>query len=155
MSGILRTALIASAALAPVAAAPHPLLVAGTVVPGVPTPETEIRSVLGFWDRARAQHDVRVLDRILAPEFAAVTAAGARLDRAALLEAGAPELGARMIERENLVIHLDGSSATATSRVVRIGTPRGDETADVTSETLILRRDGESWLIVSSASAQP
>ena len=155
MSLILRTALIAAAAFAPAPAAAHPLLVAGTVVPGVPTPETEIRSIIGFWDRARAQHDVRVLDRILAPEFTAATPSGARLDRAALLASGAPERGARMIEREGLAIAIQGDRATAVSRLIRIGTPRGAETADVATETLALRRSGDSWLIVSSASARP
>lgn len=155
MSRILRTALIAAAVLAPAAAAAHPLLVAGTVVPGVPTPETEIRSVLGFWDRARAQHDVRVLDHILAPEFAAITTAGTALGRTALLATGAPERGARMIEREALAIAIEGDRATATSRLIRIGTPRGPETADVTTETLTLRRSGDRWLIASSVSARP
>ncbi|HEX8655019.1 MAG TPA: nuclear transport factor 2 family protein [Allosphingosinicella sp.] len=148
----LHLAAAVAAGFAPVAAAAHPLLAAATVVPGVPTPETEIRSVLGFWDRARAQHDVRVLDRLLAPEFAAITAAGAPLGRAALLAGGAPERGARMIEREGLAVAIDGDRATATSRLVRIGTPRGAETAEVTRETLTLRREGETWLIVRSVS---
>ncbi|HEX8366532.1 MAG TPA: nuclear transport factor 2 family protein [Allosphingosinicella sp.] len=144
--------LAATAGLAPAATVAQPMLFAGTVVPGVPTPETEIRSVLGFWDRARAQHDAGILDRILAPEFAAVTAAGTPLGRQALLAGGAPERGARMIDREGLVIAIDGDRATAASRVIRIGTPCGAETADVTIETLTLRREGGTWLIVRSVS---
>ena len=144
--------LAAAAGLAPAATVAQPILFAATIVPGVPTPETEIRSVLGFWDRARAQHDVGVLDRILAPEFAAIGAAGAPLSRAALLAQGAPERGARMIDREGLVIAIDGDRATAASRVIRIGTPRGDETAEFTTETLTLRRQGDTWLIVRSVS---
>ena len=153
MPRLLAVSLFAAAAAIPAAAAAYPLFVAGTVVPGVPSAETEIRSVLGFFDRARAQHDAGVLDRILAPEFEAVTSAGARLGRSAFLRSGAPERGARMIEREELVVQVEGSRATATSRLIRIGTRRGPETADFARETLLLRRTGERWLIVSAAAA--
>jgi len=136
------------ALLAPAAAVAHPLLVAGTVVPGVPTPETEIRSVLGFFDRARAQQDVGVLARITAEDFAAATADGVRLDRAALLAGAAPEAGARMIVRDDLAVKVSQDSASATARVTRIGTPRGPETSEVTRETVELRRSGDAWLIV-------
>jgi ketosteroid isomerase-like protein len=148
---ILASIMLASAA----AGAAHPLLVAGTVVPGVPTPETEVRSVLGFWDRARARHDAAVLARITAVDFAATTADGAALTRSALLAGAAPEAGARMILRDDLAVRIDGDAATATARLTRIGTPRGPETADVTLETVALRRSGDSWLIVSVEAKRP
>lgn len=137
--------------LTALAAAPAPPLSA-TVIPGKPTAETEIASVLGRWDRARAQGDVRVLAEVMAKDFTATWLDGGRLSRADILAGKAPEAGARLIYREDIAVAVAGDTATFTSRVIRIGTVRGPDRADVTRETVSLRRFGDAWRLVSSRS---
>src|SRR3712207_4605494 len=94
--------LLLVACVAALAATP----VAADVVPGTPTPETEIRNVLGRWDRARAQHDVAVLAELLDEAFVAAGTGGEQLSRADLLAGRAPERGARLITRDDLRVNV-------------------------------------------------
>lgn len=142
----MRLALLLLALAAPLAATPA----AADIVPGVPSAETEIAGILGRWDRARAQSDERVLAEIMAEDFAATWAGGGRLGRADILAGRAPEAGARLIYREDIHVAVAGRSAVFTSRVIRIGTALGPDRAEVTRETVTLRREGESWRLVSS-----
>ena len=138
--------LIAAAAAAVVPAPPA----AADVVPGTPTAETEIRNVLGRWDRARAQHDGRVLGEIMAEDFTARTADGESLDRADILAGRAPERGARMIFRDDLQIVVSGGRATTRSLATRVGTARSADEGVTTRETLVLRAGDGGWQLVSS-----
>jgi ketosteroid isomerase-like protein len=131
---------------APLAAAPA----AADVVPGIPSAETEIAGVLGRWDRARAQSDARVLAELMAADFAATWAEGGRLGRADIIAGRAPEAGARLIYREDIHVAVAGGDAVFTSRVIRIGTASGPDRAEVTRETVTLRREGDTWRLVSS-----
>ena len=147
----MRSALLLLAALA--AAAPA-VPSAATVVPGVPSAETDIASALGRWDRARAQDDRRVLAEVMAEDFTATWLEGGRLTRADILAGRAPEAGARLIFREDILIQVSGRTATATTKVIRIGTAAGPERGEVTRETLTLRREGDRWRLVTSRSAR-
>lgn len=131
---------------APLAATP----VAADVVPGEPSAETEIANVLGRWDRARAQRDARVLAELMAEEFAATWAGGGRLTRADILAGRAPEAGARLIYREDIAVTVAGGHAVFTSRVIRIATALGPDRAEITRETVSLRREGGSWRLASA-----
>jgi ketosteroid isomerase-like protein len=143
----MRLPLLAALAFAALlAAAPA----AADVVPGVPSAETEIASVLGRWDRARAQRDARVLAEIMAEDFAATWAEGGRLTRADILAGRAPEAGARLIYREDIAVTVAGGSATFTSRVIRIGTALGPDRAEISRETVTLRRERDRWRLVGS-----
>jgi ketosteroid isomerase-like protein len=151
MRYLLRPALLL-AALAGAAAPVAPL--AADVVPGIPSAEVEIGGVLGRWDRARAQHDERVLDEILASDFVATgPASGSRLTRADILAGRALENGARLAVRERLDVRLSGDTATAHSLVNWIGTRQDPTGGRMISETVTLRREGDRWLLVGSRSA--
>ncbi|HEX9932203.1 MAG TPA: nuclear transport factor 2 family protein [Allosphingosinicella sp.] len=152
-----RPLLLAAAALVMPAAAPaalHPLLGATVVVGPPPKEETVVAQLLGMWDRARAQHDARYLNRLVAEDFTAVTAAGERLDRHALLTRGTPERGASMVTSEDVKVSVAGDTATATAKVTSVIAERGI----VTLETLTFRRDpdpsnpGAGWRILRSVS---
>lgn len=144
----MRLAPLLLAFASPLAATPA----AADVVPGEPSSETEIANVLGRWDRARAQRDARVLAELMAEDFAATWTGGGRLGRADILAGRAPEAGARLIYREDIAVTVAGGNAVFTSRVIRIATARGPDRADITRETVTLRREGESWRLVSSRS---
>jgi hypothetical protein len=131
-------------------AAPLPVL--ATVVPGVPSAETEVAGVLGRWDRARAQHDPRVLAEVMAKDFVATWAEGARLTRSDILAGKAPEKGARLIYRDEIDIQVAGDRASARTRVVRVGTAGGADRGEITRETVVLRRSRGAWLLVASRS---
>lgn len=146
----MRSALLLLAALA--AAAPT-LPAAATVMPGTPSAEVDIESVLGRWDRARAQSDRRVLAEVMAKDFTSTSVGGDRLTRADILAGRAPEAGARLIYREDIVIRVAGRRATATTKVIRIGTKAASDRAEVSRETLTLRREGDTWRLVTSRSA--
>jgi hypothetical protein len=126
---------------------------AADVVPGTPTAETEIRNVLGRWDRARAQHDLRVLAEILDSRFVANEPAGERIGRDEVLAGCAPGRGARLITRDGLEIVLRGATATARARVTTIGTPAGPSVGEVTDELAVLVREGTAWRLLSTRSA--
>lgn len=146
---MFRSALLILAALASVAPA---LPAAATTVPGEPTAETEIADVLGRWDRARAQRDRRVLAELMAEDFTATRNGGARLTRADILAGKSPEAGARLIYREDIAFAVAGDRATVTSRVIRIGTARGPDLADVSRETAELRRSDGRWRLAGTRS---
>ena len=147
---MLRFAVLLALALAFSLAGPEPI--AATVVPGTPSAEVDIAGVVGRWDRARAQDDRRVLDEVMASEFSASWTEGGRLVRADILAGRAPEAGARLIFREDIVVIVQGDVATFRSRVVRIGTAAGPERADTSAELVSLRRERGAWRLVSSLS---
>jgi hypothetical protein len=123
-----------------------------TVVPGTPSAEVDIAGVVGRWDRARAQDDRRVLDQVMASDFSASWTDGERLHRADILAGRAPEAGARLIFREDILVIVQGDVATFRSRVVRVGTAAGPDRADTSAELVSLRRERGAWRLVSSLS---
>jgi sarcosine oxidase gamma subunit len=152
----LLLAALAVAALSPAAApAALPSLLGMTVVVG-PPPKAEavVAQLLGLWDRARAQHDERYLRQLVTDDFTAVTAAGERLDRRALLARGTPERGATMVTSEAVKVSISGDTATATARVTSVMAERGI----LTLETLTFRREpdpaggGHRWRLARSES---
>jgi glutathione S-transferase len=140
------------AALAAVAGPSPSMPLVAAVIPGPASVETDIASVLGRWDRARAQRDVRVLREVMANEFTASWVEGGRLTRADILAGRAPEAGARLIYREDIAVEVAGDTAIFTSRVIRIGTARGSDQAEVSRETVRLHHDGDKWRLLSSHS---
>jgi ketosteroid isomerase-like protein len=143
--------LLLLATLATVPATSPAVPIPAAVISAPANAETDIASVLGRWDKARAQRDVRTLRAIMAKEFIATSPEG-RLTREDILAGRAPEAGARLIYREDIAVAVAGDTATFTSRVIRIGTARGSDQPEITRETIRLYRHRDVWRLLSSRS---
>ena len=148
-------AAVVVAVLAPVAVDPMSYAQTNATAPA----EQEIRKLLRVWDEAYQQRDVQGLSRILADEFTITDATGAVLTKPQYLMSivRTPDF-ARITSyaSEDVVVKIDGDTATVTGRSPVKGRPRGKGQAFAGNYRFndTWAKTGGTWKAVATKAAQ-